>query len=88
MTVKNGVIEDNLVPDRSGESRKWLIPYCTALFAMTMLQISNMGFTPLMPGIQGVVGIESFTGRSFHRNQWTRQFDNGDPHRAPYSSIW
>ena len=57
MTVKSNVIEENLLTDRLGEPKKWLIPYCTALFAMTMLQISNMGFTPLMPGIQESWGL-------------------------------
>jgi ACS family tartrate transporter-like MFS transporter len=57
MTIKNDAIEGTLVPDRSGETKKWIIPYCTALFAMTMLQISNMGFTPLMPGIQESWGL-------------------------------
>ena len=30
----------------------WITPYLAALFAMMMLQISNLGFPPLMPGIQ------------------------------------
>jgi nitrate/nitrite transporter NarK len=34
------------------ESRNWIVPYIAALFAMMMLQISNLGFPPLMPGIQ------------------------------------
>ncbi len=34
------------------ESKNWIVPYIAALFAMMMLQISNLGFPPLMPGIQ------------------------------------
>jgi predicted MFS family arabinose efflux permease len=36
----------------STEARHWVIPYIAALFAMMMLQISNLGFPSLMPGIQ------------------------------------
>ena len=34
------------------ESRNWIIPYVATLFAMMMLQVSNLGFPPLMPSIQ------------------------------------
>lgn len=33
-------------------SPNWVTPYLATLFAMMMLQISNLGFPPLMPGIQ------------------------------------
>jgi predicted MFS family arabinose efflux permease len=33
-------------------SRDWVVPYIAALFAMMMLQISNLGFSPLMDGIK------------------------------------
>jgi len=36
----------------AGESGKWIVPYIAAIFAMMMLQSSNLGFPPLMPGIQ------------------------------------
>jgi predicted MFS family arabinose efflux permease len=38
-------------------SRNWIIPYIAALFAMMMLQISNLGFPPLMPSIQQSWGL-------------------------------
>jgi cyanate permease len=39
------------------ESRHWIVPYIATLFAMMMLQISNLGFPPLMPGIQKSWGL-------------------------------
>jgi len=36
----------------AAEGHHWVTPYIAALFAMMMLQISNLGFPPLMPGIQ------------------------------------
>jgi predicted MFS family arabinose efflux permease len=33
-------------------NKKWLIPFAAALFAMLCLQMSNLGFSPLLPAIQ------------------------------------
>jgi predicted MFS family arabinose efflux permease len=40
--------------DRTGQSsdRKWVLPFATTLFAMVALQMSSLGFAPLLPGIQ------------------------------------
>jgi predicted MFS family arabinose efflux permease len=43
---------ETMTSETAIESRNWVIPYIAALFAMMMLQISNLGFPPLMPGIQ------------------------------------
>ncbi|MCB0649115.1 MAG: MFS transporter [Saprospiraceae bacterium] len=32
--------------------KKWLVPFAAALFAMLCLQMSNLGFSPLLPSIQ------------------------------------
>ena len=29
--------------------RRWLVPYVATLFAMLALQMSNLGFSPLLP---------------------------------------
>lgn len=57
MKLENGVAEAALASTIPFESRKWIVPYCAALFGMMMLQISNMGFSPLMPGIQESWGL-------------------------------
>src|ERR1700685_2055261 len=33
--------------------RRWLAPYVATLFAMIALQMSNLGFSPLLPAIRG-----------------------------------
>src|ERR1700733_14909572 len=33
--------------------RRWLAPYAATLFAMLALQMSNLGFSPLLPAIRG-----------------------------------
>ena len=57
MKIKNGATAEVSVPMLPGESKKWIVPFCAALFGMMMLQTSNMGFTPLMPGIQESWGL-------------------------------
>ena len=41
----------------AGEARGWVVPYIAALFAMMMLQVSNLGFPPLLPGIEKSWGL-------------------------------
>ena len=41
----------------AGEARVLIVPYIAALFAMMMLQASNLGFPPLMPGIEKSWGL-------------------------------
>ena len=36
----------------NNEQRKWIMPFVAALFAMLCLQMSNLGFSPLLPAIQ------------------------------------
>ena len=50
-------VSENAAPEvkdsvASAEAHCWVVPYIAALFAMMMLQISNLEFPPLMPGIQ------------------------------------
>jgi predicted MFS family arabinose efflux permease len=42
----------------------WLLPFGATLFAMFTLQLSNLGFSPLLPSIQADVGM-SFTQLGF-----------------------
>ena len=42
----------------------WLLPFGVTLVAMFSLQLSNLGFSPLLPSIQGDVGM-SFTQLGF-----------------------
>ncbi|HEY3517124.1 MAG TPA: MFS transporter [Gammaproteobacteria bacterium] len=42
----------------------WLLPFCVTLVAMFSLQLSNLGFSPLLPSIQADVGM-SFTQLGF-----------------------
>lgn len=41
----------------AGEARGWVVPYIAALVAMMMLQVSNLGFPPLLPGIEKSWGL-------------------------------
>ena len=36
----------------STSNKKWILPFAAALFAMLCLQMSNLGFSPLLPSIQ------------------------------------
>lgn len=36
----------------SSSDKKWMMPFAAALFAMLCLQMSNLGFSPLLPSIQ------------------------------------
>jgi len=38
-------------------SRRWIIPYIATIFAMMAMQMSSLGFTPLLPDIQRDFGI-------------------------------
>jgi len=38
-------------------SKKWVMPFVAALFAMLCLQMSNLGFSPLLPSIQTEFGL-------------------------------
>ena len=40
--------------------RRWLLPFAVTLVAMFALQLSNLGFSPLLPSIQQEFGM-SFT---------------------------
>jgi predicted MFS family arabinose efflux permease len=42
----------------------WLLPFGATLFAMFCLQLSNLGFSPLLPSIQADIGM-SFTQLGF-----------------------
>ena len=42
----------------------WLLPFAVTLVAMFSLQLSNLGFSPLLPSIQADVGM-SFTQLGF-----------------------
>jgi cyanate permease len=42
----------------------WLLPFGVTLVAMFTLQLSNLGFSPLLPSIQADVGM-SFTQLGF-----------------------
>ena len=48
----------------SGASALWLLPFVVTLVAMFSLQLSNLGFSPLLPSIQADVGM-SFTQLGF-----------------------
>jgi predicted MFS family arabinose efflux permease len=38
-------------------NRRWIVPFVTALFAMVALQMSSLGFAPLLPQIQKQFGM-------------------------------
>ena len=42
----------------------WLLPFGVTLLAMFSLQLSNLGFSPLLPSIQADMGM-SFTQLGF-----------------------
>jgi len=44
------------VPDRSS-AKRWVIPFAATIFAMMTLQMSSLGFSPLLPEIQRDFGI-------------------------------
>lgn len=53
--------------DLSTAARNWLLPFAVTLAAMFTLQLSNLGFAPLLPSIQRDVGMTytqlgTFTG--------------------------
>jgi predicted MFS family arabinose efflux permease len=50
--------------DASPSRALWLLPFGVTLVAMFSLQLSNLGFSPLLPSIQADVGI-SFTQLGF-----------------------
>src|SRR5271169_6949493 len=37
--------------------KKWVVPFVAALFGMMALQISSLGFAPLLPQIQNAFGM-------------------------------
>ncbi len=41
----------------SRESKKWIVPFVATLFGMMALQISSLGFAPLLPHIQKAFGM-------------------------------
>ena len=47
-----------------GSRAVWLLPFAVTLVAMFTLQLSNLGFSPLLPSIQADVGM-SFTQLGF-----------------------
>lgn len=49
---------------RDASSSLWLLPFGVTLIAMFSLQLSNLGFSPLLPSIQADVGM-SFTQLGF-----------------------
>ncbi|MEO8466423.1 MAG: MFS transporter [Gammaproteobacteria bacterium] len=47
-----------MTPSAVGDSRAaWLLPFAVTLIAMFSLQLSNLGFSPLLPSIQRDVGM-------------------------------
>ncbi len=49
---------------RDASSSPWLLPFGVTLVAMFSLQLSNLGFSPLLPSIQADIGM-SFTQLGF-----------------------
>jgi len=39
------------------QARHWIVPFTATVFAMMTLQMSSLGFTPLLPDIQQDFGI-------------------------------
>ena len=37
---------------RGNTNRSWIVPFLATLFGMLTLQMSNLGFSPLLPDIQ------------------------------------
>lgn len=40
------------IPTKPGSSRSWIVPFIAIVFAMMAMQMSSLGFTPLLPAIQ------------------------------------